>query len=130
MLSMLFLKVSQRDATEKLAHQVPAQAAASDRWAEETSGDPHEEEKDETHQSGKGHVGGKDLLRNLPRPKWPLNLPVNIGGVVLSQAQSSSPWFLPIKVLPECLVSMATLIRVPVPLLCCSRRCSRAAHFT
>ncbi|XP_056891964.1 REST corepressor 3 isoform X3 [Takifugu flavidus] len=42
-------EVSQRDATEKLAHQVTAQAAASDCWVEETSGDPHEEEKDETH---------------------------------------------------------------------------------
>lgn len=46
---LVFLKVSQGDATEKLAHQVTAQAAASDCWVEETSGDPHEEEKDETH---------------------------------------------------------------------------------
>lgn len=46
---MFLLKVSQGDAPEKLAHQVAAPAAASDRWVEETSGDPHEEEKDETH---------------------------------------------------------------------------------
>ena len=46
---VLFLKVSQGDATEKLADQVTAQAAAPHRWAEEASGDPHEEEKDETH---------------------------------------------------------------------------------
>lgn len=56
---LVFLKVSQGDATEKLAHQVTAQAAASDCWVEETSGDPHEEEKDETHESSKGHISGK-----------------------------------------------------------------------
>lgn len=46
---LVFLKVSQGGATEKLADQVTTQVAASDRWVEETSGDPHEEEKDETH---------------------------------------------------------------------------------
>ncbi|XP_076583631.1 uncharacterized protein LOC143318971 [Chaetodon auriga] len=49
-------KVSQGDATEKLAHQVAAQVAAADRRVEEASGDPHEEEKDEAHKSSKGHV--------------------------------------------------------------------------
>lgn len=53
---MLFLKVSQGDATEKLADQVAAQAAAPHRWAEEASGDPHEEEEDETHQGRQGHL--------------------------------------------------------------------------
>lgn len=57
--TLLFLQVSQGDATEKLAHQVAAQVAAADRGAEEASGDPHEEEKDEAHQSSKGHVSGK-----------------------------------------------------------------------
>ncbi|KAF3688119.1 hypothetical protein EXN66_Car003791 [Channa argus] len=52
-------EVSQRDATEKLAHQVAAQIAAADRRVEEASGDPHEEEKDEAHKSSKGHVSGK-----------------------------------------------------------------------
>ncbi|KAK2918467.1 hypothetical protein Q8A73_002838 [Channa argus] len=52
----LHVYVSQRDATEKLAHQVAAQIAAADRRVEEASGDPHEEEKDEAHKSSKGHV--------------------------------------------------------------------------
>lgn len=55
----LFLQVSQGDATEKLAHQVPAQVAAAHRRLEEASGDPHAEEKDEAHKSSKGHVSGK-----------------------------------------------------------------------
>ncbi|XP_069385753.1 protein FAM133A-like isoform X2 [Paralichthys olivaceus] len=50
------LKVSQGDATEKLAHQVAAQVAAADRRVEEASGDTDEEEKDEAHESSKGHV--------------------------------------------------------------------------
>ncbi|XP_076741475.1 uncharacterized protein LOC143419086 [Maylandia zebra] len=49
-------QVSQGDATEKLAHQVAAQVAATDRRLEEASGDPHEAEKDEAHKSSKGHV--------------------------------------------------------------------------
>lgn len=48
--------VSQGDATEKLAHQVPPQTAAAHRRLEEASGHPHAQEKDETHQSSKGHV--------------------------------------------------------------------------
>ena len=56
---LLFLQVSQGDATEKLAHQVAAQVAAADCRVEEASGDPHEEEKDEAHKSSKGHVSGK-----------------------------------------------------------------------
>lgn len=50
------LHVSQGDATEKLADQVPAQIAAAHRGVEEASGDPYEEEKDEAHKSSKGHV--------------------------------------------------------------------------
>lgn len=52
-------QVSQGDATEKLAHQVPPQTAAAHRRLEEASGHPHAQEKDETHQSSKGHVSGK-----------------------------------------------------------------------
>ncbi|XP_058496202.1 uncharacterized protein LOC131466778 [Solea solea] len=48
--------VSQGDATEKLAHQVAAQVTAADRRFEEASGDADEEEKDEAHESSKGHV--------------------------------------------------------------------------
>ncbi|KAJ8002191.1 hypothetical protein DPEC_G00177260 [Dallia pectoralis] len=48
--------VSQGDATEKLAHQVPAQTASAYCGLEEASGDPHAEEKDEAHKSSKGHV--------------------------------------------------------------------------
>lgn len=59
---LLFLQVSQGDATEKLAHQVAAQVAATDRRLEEASGDPHEAEKDEAHKSSKGHVSGKYSL--------------------------------------------------------------------
>jgi len=55
----LFPQVSQGDAAEELAHQVAAPAAAADRGPEEASGDPHEEEEDEAHQSSKGHVSGK-----------------------------------------------------------------------
>ncbi|KAL1006166.1 hypothetical protein UPYG_G00068740 [Umbra pygmaea] len=50
------LEVSQGDATEKLAHQVPAQTASAHCGLEEASGDPHAEEKDEAHKSSKGHV--------------------------------------------------------------------------
>ncbi|KAL6469112.1 hypothetical protein MHYP_G00226360 [Metynnis hypsauchen] len=49
-------KVSQGDATEKLAHQVPTQTAAAHRGLEEASSHPHEKEKDEAHKSSKGHV--------------------------------------------------------------------------
>lgn len=52
-------QVSQGDATEKLAHQVPAQTAAAHRRLEEASGHTHAQEKDETHESSKGHVSGK-----------------------------------------------------------------------
>lgn len=52
-------QVSQGDATEKLAHQVPTKTAAAHRRLEEASGHPHAEEKDETHESSKGHVSGK-----------------------------------------------------------------------
>ncbi|KAK2907280.1 hypothetical protein Q8A67_006265 [Cirrhinus molitorella] len=51
-----FTTVSQGDATEKLAHQVPTQTAAAHRRLEEASGHPHAQEKDETHKSSKGHV--------------------------------------------------------------------------
>lgn len=53
---VLLVKVSQGDATEKLAHQVPAQTATAHRGFEEASGDPYAKEKDEAHQSSKGHV--------------------------------------------------------------------------
>lgn len=56
---LLFRQVSQRDSTEKLAHQVTAQIAAADCRVKEAPGDPHEEEKDEAHKSSKGHVSGK-----------------------------------------------------------------------
>ncbi|CAM4653244.1 unnamed protein product [Leuciscus chuanchicus] len=49
-------QVSQGDATEKLAHQVPTQTAAAHRRLEEASGHTHAQEKDETHESSKGHV--------------------------------------------------------------------------
>lgn len=52
-------KVSKGDATEKLAHQVPTQTAASDCRLEEASGHPHEKEEDEAHKNSKGHVSGK-----------------------------------------------------------------------
>lgn len=52
-------QVSQGDATEKLAHQVPTQTAAAHRRLEEASGHTHAQEKDETHESSKGHVSGK-----------------------------------------------------------------------
>lgn len=58
-MGVLFLKVSQGGATEKLAYQVAAPAAAAHRWAEEAPGDPHEEEEDETHQGRQGHLSGK-----------------------------------------------------------------------
>ncbi|KAK7127236.1 hypothetical protein R3I94_018426 [Phoxinus phoxinus] len=48
--------VSQGDATEKLAHQVPPQTAAAHRRLEEASGHTHAQEKDEAHESSKGHV--------------------------------------------------------------------------
>ncbi|KAJ8366129.1 hypothetical protein SKAU_G00149600 [Synaphobranchus kaupii] len=48
--------VSQRDATEKLAHKVPAQTSTAHRRIEAASGDTHEEKKDEAHKSSKGHV--------------------------------------------------------------------------
>ncbi|MEQ2221081.1 hypothetical protein ILYODFUR_012039, partial [Ilyodon furcidens] len=51
--------VSQRDSTEKLAHQVAAQIAAPYCRVKEAPGDPHEKEKDEAHKSSKGHVSGK-----------------------------------------------------------------------
>lgn len=59
MVLLLFPQVSQGDAVEKLAHQVAAPVAAADRWVEEAPGHAHEEEKDEAHQSSKGHVSGK-----------------------------------------------------------------------
>ncbi|KAI7790754.1 hypothetical protein IRJ41_000389, partial [Triplophysa rosa] len=49
-------QVSQRDATEKLADQVPTETFAAYRRLEKTSGDTHAQEKDETHKSSKGHV--------------------------------------------------------------------------
>ncbi|XP_062244415.1 uncharacterized protein LOC133954119 isoform X4 [Platichthys flesus] len=55
-------KVSQGDATEKLAHQVAAPVAAAHRRVEEASGDTDEEEKDEAHKSSKGH----NLQSNAP----------------------------------------------------------------
>lgn len=69
---LLFLQVSQGDATEKLAHQVAAQVAAVNCWVEEASGDPHEEEKDETHKSSKGHVSGKYGLCCTGKCRTPL----------------------------------------------------------
>ncbi|KAG7492975.1 hypothetical protein MATL_G00019840 [Megalops atlanticus] len=48
--------VSQRDATEKLAHQVPAQTSIAHRRIKAATGDAHAKEKDEAHKSSKGHV--------------------------------------------------------------------------
>ncbi|XP_062244414.1 uncharacterized protein LOC133954119 isoform X3 [Platichthys flesus] len=69
-------KVSQGDATEKLAHQVAAPVAAAHRRVEEASGDTDEEEKDEAHKSSKGHKNSDDLgcfLQNL-QSNAPLHL--------------------------------------------------------
>lgn len=52
-------QVSQGDATEKLADQVPTETFAAYRRLEKTPGDTHAQEKDETHKSSKGHVSGK-----------------------------------------------------------------------
>lgn len=71
---LLFRQVSQGDATEKLAHQIAAQVAAPDRGAEEASGDPHEEKKDEAHKSSKGHISGKYGLWFQPGPPEPAEL--------------------------------------------------------
>ncbi|KAJ8361536.1 hypothetical protein SKAU_G00180610 [Synaphobranchus kaupii] len=48
--------VSERDATKKLAHQVPAQTSAAHRGVKTATGDTDAEEKDEAHKSSKGHV--------------------------------------------------------------------------
>ncbi|KAG5831752.1 hypothetical protein ANANG_G00307110 [Anguilla anguilla] len=53
--------VSKRDATKKLADQVPAQTSAAPRGVETAAGDPDAEETDEAHESSKGHVSGPPI---------------------------------------------------------------------